>query len=84
MPLEEKYTTKKMGSQTSRTEFMQPSFSGLFVTWAYLPEFKKIENQRDLMAWKLERCGTVMLFLPQTTFPAGVTKPSSLTLTWYF
>nr|AFK41488.1 unknown [Medicago truncatula] len=33
---------------------MQPSFSGLLVTWAYLPH---------------------------TTFPAGVTRPSSLTFT---
>lgn len=32
---------KSQESYTSRTALMQPSFSGLFVTWAYLPEKKK-------------------------------------------
>lgn len=40
--------------QTRSTALMHPSFSGTFVTWAYLP---------------------------QTTLPPGVTRPSSLTLT---
>lgn len=39
---------------TSSTALMQPSFSGLLVTWAYLPH---------------------------TTLPPGVTRPSSDTLT---
>lgn len=35
-------------SYTSKTALMHPSFSGLFVTWAYLPKMKEKKNKKHL------------------------------------
>jgi hypothetical protein len=68
---------------TSKTALIQPSFSGLFVTWAYFPATQEIllieQGQGRLGKKSTEELAD---FSPQTTFPAGVTRPSSLTFTW--
>lgn len=68
---------------TSNTALMQPSFSGLFVTWAYLPEtqdhisFSSCKTQG--LHWQKGKSQSK--HSPQMTFPPCVTNPSSLTLT---
>ena len=52
---------------------MQPSFSGLFVTWAYFPA------EGGVRVTDLPRPFTS--YSPQMTFPLCVTSPSSLMFT---
>ena len=84
-----------MNVYTNKTAFIQPSFSGLLVTWAYLPEMHEITIHLSssniiliTLQWLFSNMNKLQqkyLFkkqsLPQITFPPCVTRPSSLTFT---
>lgn len=69
---------------TSNTALMQPSFSGLFVTWAYLPETHQhisFFTLKHIFKYCIDGKTKSQSDSPQMTFPPCVTNPSSLTLT---
>ena len=71
-------------TQTSSTAFTTPSFSGLLVTCnAGTVVYSHIRSVKFCSRGRYSKGGRRLTwaYLPHTTLPPGVTKPSSLTLT---